>query len=47
MQKTTLQHNAVNRDFQRKSLLLNFFFILFGKGFRNFLCKYCILQNVA
>ena len=25
MQKTTLQHNAVNRDFQRKSLLLNFF----------------------
>ena len=31
MQKTTLQHNAVNRDFQRKSLLLNFFLYFLEK----------------
>ena len=42
MQKTTLQHNAVNRDFQRKSLLLNFFLYFLEKGFRRFLCYHYI-----
>ena len=44
-QKTTSEHNAAKRDFPRFYLLLNFFFILFEKGFRNLLCKYYILTN--